>query len=201
MNRQELCEHFKVSETTIKTNFPTFARKQLAKGFLITRKGKGDATEYTVKEVEPEYVSKDFFSQAASYTYEELPNEQWKDCFGWEEDYEVSNLGRLRQKQSKKIFAGTKKNGYVFAHIHSNPYPMHRLVLQSFMPNENYQYLTVDHINGKRDDNRLENLRWATNQENISFMVFNRKEINAEITRLILKYGYEEALSKIKQIE
>lgn len=201
MNRQELSEYFKVSETTIKTNFPSFAQKQLAKGFLITRKGKGDNTEYTIDKVEPECVNKDFFSQAASYTYEELPNEEWKDCFGYEEEYEVSNLGRLRQKQSKKIFNGSKKNGYIFAHIHSTPYPMHRLVLQSFTPNKDYQFLTVDHINGKRDDNRIENLRWASNEENIGFMISNRKEIHKEITRLILKYGYEETFNKIKQIQ
>jgi hypothetical protein len=45
--------------------------------------------------------------------------------------------------------------------------------------------MTVDHINGKRDDNRLENLRWVKKEDNTQFMLLERAELNKELTRII----------------
>jgi hypothetical protein len=54
--------------------------------------------------------------------------------------------------------------------------------------------LIVDHIDGKRYNNRLENLRWGTEKDNTLWMLMNRKEITKETTRIINTYGYDETL-------
>lgn len=77
---------------------------------------------------------------------------------------------------------------------------VHRIVKQTFDPIENFNTMAVDHINGIRTDNRLENLRWATDEENTALMLKNRTEITKETTRLINKYGYEKTLEILKQI-
>ena len=59
---------------------------------------------------------------------------------------------------------------------------------------ENFEELTVDHINGIRSDNKLENLRWETNENNVRLMLLQRADLNKELTRIIQKYGYDETL-------
>ena len=200
MTRKELCEKLEVSETTVKTNFPIFAAAQLKKGILIEREGKGINTNYVIKEVNPQEVEKQIFTKKVKRNIIEdnLKGEIWKPLY-CSEEHEISNFGRLRRIDTKEELQGTKQNGYIYINTRKFKEPLHRLVLKTFNPNGEAQNLTVDHINGNRLDNRLENLRWCTNEENISFMMKNRKELNIELTRLIAKYGGYNEVLKILQ--
>lgn len=198
LTKEELIKYFGVSESTINTNFPLFAQKQLKKGFLITKTGVGKKANYTVEKVEKQEVDKSIFSQRGN-SKEELKNEIWKTCYNFS-NYEVSNFGRVRNKLSKNIFKGTIKKGYCYVELDGKNLAVHRLILQTFNPIENYELLTVDHINGIRDDNRLENLRWCSMEENTMAMMINRAELNKELTRIINALGYEETLRQLQQM-
>ena len=191
---------FGVSISTLNTNFPLFCKNQLKRGFLITRKGIGQKANFTVERVEKQDVDKSIFSTRGT-SIEELEGEEWKTLF-FNNNYEVSNLGRLRNKKTKIIAKGSiKKNGYVQVSVDNQNYRLHRLVLQTWCPNEDYEELTVDHINGNRSDNRLENLRWATQEENNAYMLIHRGELNKELTRLLSKYSYEQVLQMLQQLD
>ena len=200
MTQEKLSKTIGVAESTIRTNFPKVCASQLKKGILLTRKGHYPNAEYFIEKVEPEIRDKSEFSETKKRTAEELPNEKWITCCV-DIDYEVSNLGRFRNKQSKIIYEGTITNGgYQRVFIHSYPFLLHRLIMQSFNPIKNPDTWTVDHINGIRTDNRLENLRWVSGEENTLFMIQNRAELNKELTRIINKMGYEKTLETLRSL-
>ena len=103
--------------------------------------------------------------------------EMWKDCYGLEEYIKVSNLGNIYRKKrkgnpsggiAKTFIAG---HGYEYVKIGIDGKTVnrrvHRLVLQTFNPISNYDDMTVNHIDGDKLNNSLENLEWMTHRENI----------------------------------
>lgn len=199
MNITELAQYFNVKESSISTNFPRFAVRKLKKGFLITREGSSPNTIYNVQKVEPQEVEQNFFSDKKVVYAKDLEGEIWVDCC-IDNNYAVSNLGRVKYKPTQRINLGSLDDGYRNISIKNKNYRLHRIILQSFNPQENWQELTVDHINGIRDDNRLENLKWASNEENILNMMMHRTELNKELTRIINKIGYDETLKLLQSL-
>jgi len=86
------------------------------------------------------------------------------------ENYEISNLGSVRNKKTGRILKYfINKDGYYKVMLWKNNKgfnkKIHQLIAQAFIENpENKQ--CIDHIDNNRLNNNINNLRWATNQEN-----------------------------------
>ncbi len=109
--------------------------------------------------------------------------EIWKDIKGYEGLYQISNFGNIKSMDKviirkdgiKYIKRGTmlkpsiNTSGYLQIGLSKNgirkPFRIHRLVAIAFIPNP-YNKPFIDHINTIKTDNKVENLRWVTREEN-----------------------------------
>ena len=97
--------------------------------------------------------------------------EIWKDIAGYENKYQISNLGRIKNK--KHIMKPMKTtNGYLTACLWKNGKQrkilIHRLVAQSFLENP-YDYKEINHIDEDKTNNQLDNLEWCSHKYNMNY--------------------------------
>lgn len=96
--------------------------------------------------------------------------EHWKDVVGFEEYYKVSNLGNIfsvRKNANMVLHPNTFGYMQIVMWKDSKPHTVrvHKAVARAFLGESR---LHVNHINGIKTDNRVENLECVTNRENLS---------------------------------
>ena len=86
--------------------------------------------------------------------------------------YEDGRIERLDKRSNKwRVVKGANSLGYLAIGIEDKRYQFHRIIYKAFNPEwDLHSPLKIDHINRDRKDNRIENLRLVTIQEN----AFNR---------------------------
>lgn len=102
-------------------------------------------------------------------------NERWKPVKGYEGLYEVSDHGRVRslnfhRKTGRvKVLAinRCRKYPYVCLWPNKKTCSVHVLVLEAFV-GQRPAGLVCDHIDGRKSNNRLDNLRWTTQRVNVT---------------------------------
>ena len=106
--------------------------------------------------------------------------EMWKPVKNFENHYEVSSFGKIRSLDREVVSSSNKKiklkgrlihgtllkNGYFCVALNSKTRKyIHQIVAEAFLPNEQYKK-TVNHKDGNKTNNCLDNLEWNTFKQN-----------------------------------
>lgn len=108
----------------------------------------------------------------------------WKDINNWENLYEVSDLGEVRNKLTKRMIVGDRNSaGYYRVCLYNKNHEpkkqrffRHRLVAEHFIPNP-LSLLEVNHKDANLSHNYKDNLEWVSKKENeLHSRMFGTKE-------------------------
>ena len=95
-------------------------------------------------------------------------------------DYEITREGEIINKHTGHILLGQPNGkGYLRVSISGKLMFIHRLVAEKYIPNPN-NYEQVNHKDGNKLNNNVDNLEWVTNQQNRNHAVENELHFMGE---------------------
>lgn len=122
-------------------------------------------------------------------------------------DYYITDDGRVWSEKTKKYLAtNLDRYGYVKVRLVSpnskrHTYSIHRLVLENFNPVESMEELQVNHIDGNKLNNHLNNLEWTTPHENVQHAFDIGLKTQKGVQNNASKYSEETILKAIEMLK
>ena len=109
-------------------------------------------------------------------------NVEWRNIPGFDDRYFVSDDGRVWSDYSDKELALNigKNDGYMRVNLNKDVVLVHRLIAIAFLGGNNSKQ--VNHVDGNKQNNNIENLEWVTQSENATHSTYNLTGITNTIS-------------------
>ena len=121
------------------------------------------------------------------------------DIKGFESIYKITDTGKVFSIKSNRFIGSNLKDGYSLVILRKNnksyAKTIHRIVALHFLPNPNF-FPEVNHIDGNKHNNNINNLEWVTPSENVQHafdtglannknLAISKRQISCEIVKQI----------------
>lgn len=135
--------------------------------------------------------------------------EEWKEIKGYEELYRISNTGKIYSNITNKFIKPFINNGNYYEVVlkkekRSKHFRVHRLVAEAFIENKN-NCRCVNHIDGNKKNNNVNNLEWCTHKENmnhaVKYKLIHTKGKKTKINQYDLNNNFIKTWDSIREIE
>ncbi len=143
-----------------------------------------------------------------NFTETELTNEVWRDIFGYDGAYQVSDLGRVRSKKYGywRVMRPAKNHkGYLQIGLRQNgnvkEYKVHRLVANAFIPNSDDTKTQINHRNEDKSDNKVSNLEWCSAQYNVTYNDIHHRRRHPKYKLSKIKEYYRPDLTEQQNLD
>jgi len=129
-----------------------------------------------------------------------------KDIAGYEDFYSVTKFGEVFSKRRGIFLKGFLGGGYRYRAVslcvarHQKVFMIHRLVAKAFIENPERKR-EVNHIDGDKLNNSVENLEWVTAKENVQHAIRTGLRSATPCKETLFKKGFDAKRSKLTEAD
>lgn len=127
----------------------------------------------------------------------DFSKEEWKPVFG-QPNFMINKKGKVINLNTRNILIPQNRNGYLRVNLNNSRYSLHILVWETFNNQKIPQGMQIDHIDGDKANNDLQNLRLVNSSDNVKNVYINGHSGQVAVKQYSLDGTYLQTFNSIR---